>query len=67
MTLKQVISQLQYITQGPPRERGGFHPQTVATAKAALYQLKKIHQERKALQIIQRFCRDDCTIKAVIK
>jgi hypothetical protein len=33
---------LKYITDSPPHEHGGFHPQTVETAKAALKEIRRL-------------------------
>ena len=41
MNLKYLISNLEYMADSPPREYGGFHPQVVKTAKAALRYIKK--------------------------
>jgi len=36
---------LLYISQSPPREHGGFHPNTVAIAKSALRLIRKLRRE----------------------
>ena len=39
-TTKALISNLEYIADSPAREYGGFHPQVVETAQAALRFIK---------------------------
>jgi hypothetical protein len=41
MTRAELIANLKYIAASPPRAYGGFHPQTVAVAKAALRALAR--------------------------
>jgi len=36
MTQEELIKNLQYIADSPPREYGGFHSQAIGTARAAL-------------------------------
>lgn len=41
-SLRETMLALHYIAQSPPREYGGFHPNTVAIAKNALRHLKRL-------------------------
>jgi len=48
MSEKDVLAGLRYIASSPPRERGGFHPNAVATAKAALRLIARLRRDAKA-------------------
>lgn len=42
--------QLAYIAASPPREHGGFHPQVVETAKAAIAELASLRERVRELE-----------------
>ena len=44
------IDMLQYIADSPPREQGGFHENTIDTARSALYYLKQ-NKELRQLEL----------------
>ena len=39
MSSRNTIDSLRYISESPPQEHGGFHPQTVLIARSALHYL----------------------------
>jgi len=43
-TMRETIRGLKYIAASPPPESGGFHPQTVLTAQAALYHIARLRK-----------------------
>ncbi len=45
-----VLAELRYITQSPSREYGGFHDQTVVTAKNAVEEITQLRTENTMLR-----------------
>lgn len=43
---------LTYIAESPPMEHGGFHPNAVATAKAALQGIERLERENAQLKLV---------------
>ncbi len=46
--LRWTLAGLRYIAASPPREYGGFHPETVKIAKAALWHLRERRRKLRA-------------------
>ncbi len=52
---RRTIEGLKYIASSPPRENGGFHPEAVKTAKAALRLIARMRRAlREVLPALQR-------------
>lgn len=42
LSLQNTITGLEYIAESPPQRYGGFHNDTVLTAKSALHHIKRL-------------------------
>jgi hypothetical protein len=48
LSKKEVINRLKYIADSPSQQKGGFHPETIKTAKAAIKILEKTKRKNAA-------------------
>jgi 16S rRNA U1498 N3-methylase RsmE len=55
MTLQETIEGLQYISDSPAQEHGGFHSNTIAIAKSALHYLTAEVRRREAAEKVILF------------